>query len=69
MAFLSGYLAFHGVVAALISAYAWFRARRGWMSALRSVELRALFLWWGYIAAVAVTTVLLLHAPVWIAGR
>jgi cytochrome c oxidase subunit I+III len=66
--FLSGYLAFNGLVGTLLAAYAWARARRGWISAARAAEVRALGLWWAYLAGVAATTVALLHVPAWAAA-
>jgi len=64
--FISGYMAFHGLIAALLSAYAWARARRGWVSAQRRVEFATLRLWWLYLAAVVGISLALLHGPVWL---
>jgi cytochrome c oxidase subunit I+III len=63
---ISGYLAFHGLLAAILAAYAWARSRDGWISAQRAVEFSALRLWWFYLASVGLITQALLHGPAWL---
>jgi len=58
------YAAAHAGLGALIAAYGFFRARAGWVSAVRAVELRALVLWQGYVALTGIVVLLLVHAPV-----
>jgi len=64
--FISGYMAFHGLIAILLSAYAFSRARGGWVSAQRRVEFATLRLWWLYLATVAGISLALLHGPAWL---
>ncbi|MDP3384591.1 MAG: cytochrome c oxidase subunit I [Phenylobacterium sp.] len=63
--FISGYLAFHGLIAAILSAYAWARSRHGWISRQRAVEFSALRLWWLYLGATGLISLALLHGPAW----
>ena len=64
--FISGYLAFHGLIAAILAAYAWARSRDGWISAQRAVEFSALRLWWLYLAVAGLISLALLHGPAWL---
>ncbi|HET6468946.1 MAG TPA: cytochrome c oxidase subunit I [Geminicoccaceae bacterium] len=66
---LAGYAAFHAGLAALMALFVWARSRAGYLSAIRSLDLRVAGLWWGYTAAAGLVTVLLLHGIAWTAGR
>jgi cytochrome c oxidase subunit I+III len=61
---LSGYVAVHGAIAAVLSAHVLLRCHRGYVSAARSVDLRVASMWWAYtVTAGAIVLAALYFLP------
>ncbi len=67
-AFAGAYMAFHAFLGAVFTAYAFARGRAGWLSAVRTVEVRAAVIWWIYTAAAGLVTLALIHLMPVLAG-
>ncbi len=59
--FLLGYCGLHGLMTGIIAFYCWLRIRAGFVSALRSLDLRVGRLWAMYTACVVVVSLGLVH--------
>ncbi len=59
--FLLGYCGLHALIAGVLGVYCWLRLRAGYVSALRSLDLRLSRVWAGYTAAVIVIAVTLIQ--------
>jgi cytochrome c oxidase subunit I+III len=61
VAFTAGYAAFHAFIAALGSAFSLLRAKAGYVSAMRSQDVRNPDLFWRFTAATGLVILFLLH--------
>jgi cytochrome c oxidase subunit I+III len=59
--FLLGYCGLHALIAGVLGVFCWLRLRAGYVSALRSLDLRLSRIWATYSAAVTVIAVALIH--------
>lgn len=62
------YLILQAAVATLFALLAWWRCRRGFISPMRSLDLRIARLWQDYAAATGIATLVLVHGMPWLMG-
>ncbi|MFN3313367.1 MAG: cytochrome c oxidase subunit I [Hyphomonas sp.] len=62
---LAGYAGLHAGLSAIASGYGWARGRHGYVSADRSIDVRAPRMLWRYTAAASILLLGLIYVPAW----